>query len=355
MESDDEDMFVDNLSDVSKDSDNIEDSDRDVLSSDSERDDGVEDESDKEDVDVWTEIDHAPNLEPFLGKSQINTMPNDPSSICEVVSLFFGDDLFQFMVDETNRYRLQNRDKMRDNKNSLQWKNINIMELKHFIGLILIMGLVRKDSRDDYWSTDPTIETPVFSKVMSRSRFRQIWRTWHFCNNENMNETSERLFKISPILDYFVSKFNTVYKPQQELSLDESIIPWRRGLFSKVYNAGKLIKYGLLVTTVCEASSGYICNLEICTTKGTKLIDTILSVTSPFHNLWHHIYMDNYYNNVEMGKVLLSHKIRICGTIRANRELPISLKNVQLSRGGLLKAIIKNEKLEIIFTNLKQS
>ena len=41
------------------------------------------------------------------------------------------------------------------------------------------MGHVRKDHIKDYWSTDPYLETPIFSKVMSRNRFQQILQLLH--------------------------------------------------------------------------------------------------------------------------------------------------------------------------------
>jgi hypothetical protein len=30
------------------------------------------------------------------------------------------------------------------------------------------MGQVRKDNIKDYWSTDPTVSTPIFPNIMSR-------------------------------------------------------------------------------------------------------------------------------------------------------------------------------------------
>jgi hypothetical protein len=36
------------------------------------------------------------------------------------------------------------------------------------------------------------------------------------------------------------------------------------------YNPGKITKYGVLVRMVCEAVSGYICNMEIYATEGKK-------------------------------------------------------------------------------------
>lgn len=76
--------------------------------------------------------------------------------------------------------------------------------------------------------------------------------------------------------------------------------------------------------------SGYICNLEIYYAQGKSLISTIFSVLSPYLNLWHDVYMDNYYNSVKIAEELLKHKTNVCGTIRANRGMPICLKSVTL-------------------------
>ena len=53
-------------------------------------------------------------------------------------------------------------------------------------------------------------------------------------------------------------------------------IPWRGRLKFKTYNPVKISKYGVLVRMVCEAVSGYTCNMEIYSAEGKKLEDTVL-------------------------------------------------------------------------------
>ena len=80
---------------------------------------------------------------------------------------------------------------------------------------------------------------------MSRNRFEQIWLWLHFNNIELLQQSTNRLFKIQPLLDFFLG-FQTIHKPNQQLSLDEAMIPWRGRLRIRTYNPGKLTKYGLL-------------------------------------------------------------------------------------------------------------
>lgn len=56
---------------------------------------------------------------------------------------------------------------------------------------------------------------------MSHHRFEQMWILWHFTDNAKMDSCSGRLFKIQLVLDYFLHKFQKIYKPKQQLSLDE--------------------------------------------------------------------------------------------------------------------------------------
>jgi hypothetical protein len=55
--------------------------------------------------------------------------------------------------------------------------------MRKFLGLIILMGQVSKDSVRDCWSTDSTISMPIFSHTVTRNRFESIWQAWHFSDN----------------------------------------------------------------------------------------------------------------------------------------------------------------------------
>lgn len=280
----------------------------------------------------WSDVDKTPNVPDFIAESGPKILPANKQSIKEIVEMFIGNDLFQLMVNESNIYYHQNEDKMCNGKKMPKWRDVSLADMKKFLGLIILMGQVKKDRKGDYWSLEFYTKTPSFSTVMSRNRFRQIWDTWHFSNNRT-TAGSNKLEKIQPILSYLLDKFKSVYTPKKELSLDESIIPWRGKLSIKTYNPAKIIKYGLLCRMLCEAKSGYICNLEIYCAEGKKLDQTIMSLLDKNIGLGYHVYMDNYYNSIRTAELLLKNGTRVCGTIRMNRGIPESMKHIRLKTG----------------------
>jgi hypothetical protein len=69
-------------------------------------------------------------------------------------------------------------------------------------------------------------------------------------------------YKVRPILDTVVNNFKSNYIPEREISLDEGMLGWQGHLRVRVYNPGKITKYGILVRMVCESMSGCICNMQ---------------------------------------------------------------------------------------------
>jgi hypothetical protein len=90
---------------------------------------------------------------------------------------------------------------------------------------------------------------------MARNRFESIVSFLHFSDSQYENST-DRLHKIGPILEQLADQFASVYTPEQKLSLDERMLAWRGRLRVRVYNPGKITKYGIMVRMVCESKTG---------------------------------------------------------------------------------------------------
>jgi len=141
------------------------------------------------------------------------------------------------------------------------WHPTTAHEMKKLLGLIFLMGTIKKPRIADYWSTDPTIATPVFNQTMKRDRFELLLKFWHFCNNEELVE-NDRLFKLCHISELLISRFQALYTLERDVSIDESMVLWHGRLSFRQFIPGKRHKYGVKLYLLCEPS-GYVYNLLV--------------------------------------------------------------------------------------------
>jgi hypothetical protein len=91
---------------------------------------------------------------------------------------------------------------------------VTIYEMKKFLGLMFLTGVIRKPMNGT--GQRGILLTPVFSQTMSRNRFQIIHRYLHFNNSTAIGTNEDRLYKIRPILDTLVNNFNSNYIPERE-------------------------------------------------------------------------------------------------------------------------------------------
>ncbi|KAJ8970455.1 hypothetical protein NQ314_001227 [Rhamnusium bicolor] len=150
---------------------------------------------------VWGPVDGA-NLKTFdknLGYTGIK--PNfydfydkDPYDIYKI---FVTDEIIDYMVDQTNLY-VQQIGPIRRSKTK-SWVPTNHNEMETFIGILLWMGLFKLPKLRNYWSKNFLYENNI-SKTMTRNRFEQLLKMWHFNDNNDESYANDRLRKISPLI-----------------------------------------------------------------------------------------------------------------------------------------------------------
>jgi len=75
----------------------------------------------------------------------------------------------------------------------------------------------------------------------------------------------DSLFIIRPVIDTLITKLQDVYTPEEQLTIDKAICPFRGCIFFCVHIKGKPHKYGIKMFELCKAKSSYIYNLDIYT------------------------------------------------------------------------------------------
>ncbi|XP_026745901.1 piggyBac transposable element-derived protein 2-like [Trichoplusia ni] len=171
---------------------------------------------------------HYAELEPDEFQSPI------PDNKCayDYFSDFFSEDLFAEICQYSNMYAMQLTG---------QSINLTVEELRNFISIKVIMGIVSMPSYLDYWST--TTRYPLVADVMSLKRYQQIRRYIHFVDNNETN--SDPYFKIRPFAERIRQNCLKV-EEETRFSIDEMVIPYKGTKAGKKrqYNPQKPRKWG---------------------------------------------------------------------------------------------------------------
>ncbi|XP_065356042.1 piggyBac transposable element-derived protein 4-like [Calliphora vicina] len=182
----------------------------------------------------------------------------------------------------------------------------------------------------------------VFAAVMSGRRFQQILRCFSYHESYEQVKWTGKLEKVIPLLNLVLRSFRNNYRPNKELSLDESLMLFKGRLSFKQYNKGTRAKYGIKFYEL-TSNDGYILNAEIYAGKviedtiGSKTKTVVLKLMDPFLNRGHHLFMDNYYNSVKMSQTLLHYKTHTTGTLRFNRKPnPKCITTKKLKKGEMI-------------------
>ena len=86
-------------------------------------------------------------------------------------NLFIPPSFYDELLVQTNLYADQ---QCLTNNDTCRWNPITLNELKAFIGITFVMGIILLPAINDYWSTDPIMSHSWFRVVMSRNRYCQI-------------------------------------------------------------------------------------------------------------------------------------------------------------------------------------
>ena len=112
------------------------------------------------------------------------------------------------------------------------WEDTSPDEMKVFVAHLIIMGIPKKNSLEQYWSRDSILNMPFFGHYMSRNHFQNILWNLHVSDPDETNPLKgeadhDPLFLVRPMVDMMQRNFCTKYRPGKELSLDESTCPFK--------------------------------------------------------------------------------------------------------------------------------
>jgi hypothetical protein len=178
---------------------------------------------------------------------------------------------------ETNRYGIQQidrraqaiqakqRERQRETVKQIRRrlkskKAYETHEILHVVGLLVARMLCPQQRRfAAHWSMveDGAVPAGNFGRYMSRNRCHDILRDLHFVDNET-DRTSDKLWKLRPIVDKLQQRFLTGWTLPAVFSFDEGVLPsTSRRNTTRMFMPDKPHRYGSKMFMTCDSRTAY--------------------------------------------------------------------------------------------------
>ncbi|CAH2091384.1 unnamed protein product [Euphydryas editha] len=238
--------------------------------------------------------------------------------------LFFSDEVLTHIVEQTNLYALQNKQK--------NWENTFVTEIRAFLGMLVLMGVHPLPNIDLYWSSDPFFCVSEIADVMTSKRFKMILKNLHLNDNSQMPKKGEpqfdKLYKIRPLIKTMNETFQSAAKNTCSQSIDECMVKFKGRSSLKQFLPNKPVKRGFKIWARCDSQTGYLFEFEIYTGKKGNEAETGLGesvvkdlcqklIDEKLENV--HVTFDNFFSSTELLQKLYENNIYSTSTVRTNR------------------------------------
>jgi len=276
---------------------------------------------------------------------------DEDSTPYDIFSRFFDDEVIDVLVTETNRYYEQfinskgGKENLTKACRARSWNDVTNDEIRAFLAILLYMGLVKLPNYNMYWSTHDLLNLKNFTSLMTRDRFLNILSYLHATDNDleppRDSPTYDPGYKLAKIVRLIVQRWQANYKPHREISIDETLVPFKGRTKLLQYIPSKPHKWGLKVWTLADAQTGYVYNWSLYTGKmppdvrGRGVAHRVVtSLCQPLYGLGHHLYVDNFFTSPALFEELAVNQTGACGTLRVNRiGVPAEVKHAKPPKG----------------------
>jgi hypothetical protein len=122
----------------------------------------------------------------------------------------------------------------------------------------------------------------------------------HVNNNDSKDTylSPPEVFKMYPVMSYLNRKFQTLYLPEQNTAIHESLTLWKGRLSFKQYIPLKSLKFGSKPYELCESSSGYLWSRfqSALISEEKSKTAAVVFLVEPLLGKGHTFWIDNFYS-----------------------------------------------------------
>lgn len=259
-------------------------------------------------------------------KGSISSSPELTMEPLQYFKMYFSEDLFQMIARKSSLYA--------HHSNSLF--QIDKEEIEIYIGILLKMSICPMSKYKLHWSEEMRFN--AIADHITKNRFVEINKYLYYADsNRTLNKTQDRLRKIRPFLNH-IRNVCIKINQEEEQHINEEVIPFKRVSLLHQDLPPKPVKLGFKIISRCGLS-GMIYDFFIYDGKTPTVTDSTgfqpsdmvikLCETLPKHMNFK-LYLNNFYNFLELQVKLKAMGILTVGTIRQNRLRKCPLKSEKL-------------------------
>ena len=191
------------------------------------------------------------------------------------------------------------------------------------LAILFTSGYACLPNRRLYWENSNDVHNVAISSAMTVNRFEEILRYMHVSDNNNL-EMNEKIAKVRPLFNMLNDRFLAHFPISENLSIDESMVPYFGCHGCKQFIHGKPICFGYKVWCL-NTSGGYMiqCDPYQGATEGgythpelglggSVVMDLLADL--PHHSF--KLYIDNIFASLKLVDALSQKNIGVVGTIR---------------------------------------
>jgi len=238
------------------------------------------------------------------------------------------------------------------------FEEISLVELKGFIGLLLISGLLGKSRKSikSLCSRSP-LESSVFRATMSRNRFETIVSCLRFDDKLTREERkkTDKFAAIREIWLDFQNNLKKYYSVGSFVTIEEQLIRFRGKCPFRQFIPTKPDKYGIKLWLCVDANSYYVFDAIPYTGRPPGQdrqrnigMNVVLQLMQPLFGPSRNVTVDNFFTSFPLAKQLGAENITLIGTLRKNKpEIPVEfLSNKNRPVGSTMFAF--NDNLTVV-------
>ncbi|XP_022093375.1 piggyBac transposable element-derived protein 3-like [Acanthaster planci] len=246
----------------------------------------------------------------------------------EIFELFFPAAMLHVILQHTNAQGAMKRGK--------EWRNVALMELYAFLGLLLYLGLTHSghERQRSFWSQGFFCK-PLCLATMSSTRFQDILTMLRFDNKATraQRRSTDKFAPIRDIFEMFARACRRHYSPSECVTIDEQLVAFRGRCSFRQYMPKKPAKYGLKFWASVDSTSHYLHNIQPYTGKRSNRVEchlgarVVKELAEPLFGTGRNITANDFFVSSDLANYLYTKNMTLVGTIKGNRrEVPLEMQ-----------------------------